>query len=643
MYIRLPARIAILATLMLVLFGGSWFHPDLAAARSAEYDRFDVQLTVLDDGTFRIVETQTVDFTDGPFIGGHRSIPLTRISGVENVAVSELVDGDLVPFELSDSEEYDTYWIARSSTEVDIQWTFPPARDEIRTFVVEYDLIGALRYYPNETPPNQQVWYIPVGSALTSETPVNAGTLTIDLPRPIDPASIVLAIDGEQFTDLTPFTTDNQRFVFEHGDFASGDSWEIRLQSEVVALDAEIPAWQTSDDELRIAREEQEARDTQWAGWAAIGAIGLAIGGGLAMFLLWFARGRDPHTGAIASFLPEPPDSTPPAIVGVLIDERVHQRDIVSTLTDWGHRGLLVIHEPSGGTSTLELKSVPEELTEFEKLLAGIVFPQGPGQIVPFASARNALQVHEKALEAELYREVEQLGYFRKNPEAIRDRWSGIATVITSLSIAAGIIGSIAFSSWIILPAATVTVLSLVLRFAARALPQRTRAGAEATAKWRAFERYLKDLEKYDTLETAKANFERFLPYTIIFGLEKGWIGRFNAANHAPTPTWYDNTDFGEVLERRPRRSGGDWPPVIITGGGSMPSGSGSGGDFNFPDINMPDLQDTSRKAAQGIGGASSGGVNFLNILGAIVEIASIFAGGGGKGGGSGGGGGGFR
>jgi hypothetical protein len=287
---------------------------------------------------------------------------------------------------------------------------------------------------------------------------------------------------------------------------------------------------------------------------------------------------------------------------------------------------------------------VPDNLSGFERLLMGIIFPQGAGQVVPFASARNALKTHETALENALYREVEERGYFRKNPEATRGRWTTIATIITSLSIAAGIIGSIVISSWILLPAFTVTLLSLILRFAtARALPQRTRAGAEATAKWRAFERYLKDLEKYDRLDTATANFERFLPYTITFGLEKQWVGRFNAANQAPIPTWYDNTDLGEVLERRPRRPGDDWPPVIVTTGGGMPTGHGGSGDFNFPDINLPDLQDTSRKAAQGIGGASKGGVDFLNVLGAIVEIASIFAGGGGKGGGSGGGGGGFR
>ena len=92
---RRSFRLLALAAMAIAFLGMVGINPDRAAARSAEYAQFDVQLTVLEDGTFRIVETQTVDFTDGPFTGGHRSIPLARIEGVENIAVSELVDGDL--------------------------------------------------------------------------------------------------------------------------------------------------------------------------------------------------------------------------------------------------------------------------------------------------------------------------------------------------------------------------------------------------------------------------------------------------------------------------------------------------------------------------------------------------------------------
>ena len=255
-----------------------------------------------------------------------------------------------------------------------------------------------------------------------------------------------------------------------------------------------------------------------------------------------------------------------------------------------------------------------------------------------------AMKTNERSLKMTLYQEVVDRGYFRRSPERTRSRWVNAAMIITSLSIVSGILGSMLFSAWIVLPALTITVLSIALRLTARVLPQKTRAGAEATAKWRAFERYLRDLERYDSLDTAKENFERFLPYAIAFGIEKEWVARFNRAGFAPIPTWYDDTDFGDVVGRIPHgRTYRNRPVIITTGGGGTQWGSGEGGGVDLPDFNLPDLQDTSKKAAQGIGGASSKGVDFLNILGAIIEVASIFAGGGSKGGGSGGGGGGFR
>ena len=53
-------------------------HPHSAFAASARYSVFDVDLTVQNDGSYHVEETQTVEFTGGPFQRGHRDIPLDR-------------------------------------------------------------------------------------------------------------------------------------------------------------------------------------------------------------------------------------------------------------------------------------------------------------------------------------------------------------------------------------------------------------------------------------------------------------------------------------------------------------------------------------------------------------------------------------
>jgi hypothetical protein len=614
-----------------------------ALAKSATYTAFDVDLTVLNDGTFHVEETQTVRFEGGPFVQGHRDIPLAHTGGISDVAVYEIVDGQRVAYQQSDDIAPQTFDTTVSSTEIDIRWTFMTVYDTTRTFVVAYDMADALRLYPDETPPNQQVWFTPIGSALTKETPVDSATFTVHLPKAADPESVLVTDNDKQITDLDSLTTDYQTFSFDHGSFGSGDEWEIRLQSNIVATDATVPSWQPGDDQRRAEQQAQDDRDTRIAGFAALGAAALLIFGGVGIGLLWYTRGRDPNPGLVATFIPEPPSDIPPAVVGVLIDEKANDRDIVSTFTDLGNRGVLKIHD-QGGSVAFELTGETSDLCPFEQELARTVF-SGNAKTVAMGTASQVIKANARHLKEVLYKEVVDRGYFQVSPEATRSRWQGIAAVVTSLSILGGILGSMLYSPWLILPAGIVTVLSIALRLMARALPKRTEKGAEEAAKWRAFERYLKNLETYDTVETAQQNFNRYLPYAIAFGLEKSWVSRFYQSG-TTTPSWIDPTTIGDVVvgpSGRRRHSGWGGPIIIGTPSGSSGNGGGDGGGIDLPDMKLPDLQKTSDSAAKGLQGASKGAVDVLNVIGAIFEIASIFTGGGGKGGSSGGGGGGFN
>jgi hypothetical protein len=258
--------LAVFAALALLVILSS---PSPALAKSASYTAFDVDLTVLNDGTFHVEETQTVRFDDGPFVQGHRDIPLARTGGISNVAVYEIIDGQRVAYQQSDDIEPQTFDTTLSSTEIDIRWTFMPVYDDTRTFVIAYDVADALRLYPNETPPNQQVWFTPIGSALTKETPVESARFTVHLPAAVDPASIIVAENDTEVTDISSLTSDNQTFSFSHGSFDSGDDWEIRLQTNIVATDATVPSWQPGDDQRREEQQAQDDRDTRIAGFAA--------------------------------------------------------------------------------------------------------------------------------------------------------------------------------------------------------------------------------------------------------------------------------------------------------------------------------------------------------------------------------------
>jgi hypothetical protein len=251
--------------------------------------------------------------------------------------------------------------------------------------------------------------------------------------------------------------------------------------------------------------------------------------------------------------------------------------------------------------------------------------------VITLSRAASAMRNGRDFFTDAIYVDLVTRGYYDRSPNDTRARWRNRATIVTSLSIVAGILLSWLLSPWMAAPAIAVTVLSIALRLIGRRMPRRTPAGAEATAKWLAFRRYLEDLEKYDKVDAARANFEAYLPYAVAFGLESVWISRFQ--NDAATPGWFDLGDLDGMPPVWPRIPHA--PTVIVTGG--HPQG------WDFPNVNVPGLGDLSKGTASKLDDGSSGLKDVLNAIGVLIEIASLFSGGGGRGGSSGGGGGGFR
>ncbi len=63
------------------------------------------------------------------------------------------------------------------------------------------------------------------------------------------------------------------------------------------------------------------------------------------MFGLWWYAGRDPDPGMSVAPMYEPPPGISPAEAGTLLDDRIHPRDITSTIVDLAVRGFIKIEE----------------------------------------------------------------------------------------------------------------------------------------------------------------------------------------------------------------------------------------------------------------------------------------------------------
>ncbi|MDQ2681996.1 MAG: DUF2207 domain-containing protein, partial [Chloroflexota bacterium] len=314
-------------------------------AKTVTWESFVVDLHLREDGSFHIEETQTVDFAGGPFQFAFAEIPLTRRDDLINFEVWEIRDGNRIPYQQSDSEDDETFTIERTSAAVTITWFMPRTFDEVRTFVLAYDVIGGLRVYDTDQGQMQQIWWTPITEDITDIAPIENAEFNVYLPTAVDPSNV--RIDGPGSNDPAEHTVDGIEYTWQAGALGSGDELDVRIEFPAI-VNASVPAWQVEDDERRLREQDREARNALLKLIMAGAALLTAIAGGVGLFGLWYTRGRDPGVGLVADYLSEPPDDLPPGAAGALIDEHVNQRDIVATLTDLGHRGVLSIQEKKG-------------------------------------------------------------------------------------------------------------------------------------------------------------------------------------------------------------------------------------------------------------------------------------------------------
>src|SRR5206468_10922331 len=60
-------------------------------------------------------------------------------------------------------------------------------------------------------------------------------------------------------------------------------------------------------------------------------------------------------------------------------------------------------------------------------------------------------------------------------------------------------------------------------------MPRKTDFGAEEAAKWRAFGRYLEQIQRYTDVQAAADKFQQYLPYAVAMGIERQLISQFNS------------------------------------------------------------------------------------------------------------------
>ncbi|MCA9379274.1 DUF2207 domain-containing protein, partial [Candidatus Dojkabacteria bacterium] len=246
----------------------------------------------------------------------------------------------------------------------------------------------------------------------------------------------------------------------------------------------------------------------------------------------WQTKVRDQNMPATIIPLYHPPKDMPPYLLGSLKDETVDRQDIVGTLIDLAYRGYIKIKELRKG-SNYELKRTGKDesdLTEIEAQLMEDIFGSSDTRETKKLGDRFATRYPKLA--KKIYADMVSKGFFAESPESTRSKYlgCGIATTVLGgaffffLGIGAlfviGVLGPLGIGIAI----GTFGLASLI---AANYMPAKTELGSKKLAEVLGFRMYLYTAERYRLQGLNPDEFERYLSYAIVFGIEKEWAEKF--------------------------------------------------------------------------------------------------------------------
>ena len=553
-----------------------------ARARELRIEQFASHIAVATDGSIEVGETIRARFS-GEWQGLYRTIPVESrtphgLNSTMCLQVRRVTDGDGRPltFETSRERQYRKLKIL-----------VPGAVDTTRTVVVTYRVANAMHVFQD----HDELYWNVTGDQW--DVPIDDATARIDLPAG------VTGLHATDFTGRAGARAQNALLGVQ------GSSVEVHTNKRLSVYEGltVVVGWDRGFVHEPTAVEEATLfLRSNWP--LSLPAAALAL-----MALLWFAGGRDPRRGQAAAISRAPPEGLTPGEAGTLLDDHVDMRDITATIVDLAVRGFLTIEEKeisrviallSGPDYAFHLRKGPDEWTPLKgherQLLAGI-FANGAQRTVSISDLENAFYKNLPDIKSSIFESLLSARFYVHRPDEVRNRYV-VVGILAGVLIAAGGVLAMVKLGMALLPfliAAGATTL-IVCGFA-RIMPARTERGARALEDLRGFEAYLDQIEGSRLQETAKASemFESFLPFAILFGIEKKWVKTFQAVYAHPS-RWYlglQGPDFrvydfagnlnrmtrrvGATLGSAPRGAGGSGFQAGSSGGGS---GGGGGGGF---------------------------------------------------------------
>lgn len=492
-----------------------WVFPQ--KIRAETIDSYDVDISIQKDAVIRVQEKIMYDFGDLERHGIYRTIPLVKTNDSSKSfrmvldSISVLRDGIPETFTLEGTKAEGKIKIGKAGSTINGKHEYD----------IRYNVKGSLTYFSD----HDELYWNAIGTDWS--IPILASSVVVRLPEGILKPTNTKCFVGSYGTES------NECEIKERDGEVQLIPTSILPPGNGVTVVIGVPKGSVAVvDPIPMKTKLEEIGETLlWIGIAIL-TLGWYFILPLWVVYRWFTRGRDPKPpmGVASAWFDVPKTKTmrplTPGETGTLVDEKADIRDITATIIDLARRGYLIIQEEKKGSFTLKKLSPkkPDSLEVFEKKLLDGIFTE---KDIVSLSQSNSFVTLMATIKDQLYKAVVAEGYFSESPEKVRNRY----IVLGSLGIMTG----------------NLPLLITAFTFG-MAMPRKTMMGSQTQAVALSLRNFIvTQSNQYKFQAEKQIFFEKFLPYAIVFGVEKIWAERFKALGIRP-PDWYEGYDSSRTF-----------------------------------------------------------------------------------------------
>jgi Predicted membrane protein (DUF2207) len=538
-----------------------------AAAKSWRVSNFQDTITVNADGSALVNETITLKFV-GEWHGIHRTIPI-EYPGPNGTNYQLFVTITSVTDENGGKLKYDS---STSGAFRDLKIYIPDAVDATRTVEIAYRVRNGTRFFDGY---DEFYWNV---TGNDWPVPVDHAAASVRFP-----ASASESLRAQAFTGVYGSTGHDATANVNGSDVEFATTSPLPMRGGMT-IDVYIPKG--------ILKEPGRLTKLFWF-----------IGGNPAVFLplvtlavmlpLWWYKGRDPDPGMSVAPMYDPPPGISPAECGTLLDDRIHPRDITSTIVDLAVRGFIKIEETDESGllfhhkdyifHLLKKREDWQGLAPHERVMMENIFA-GDATDTRLSSLKNRFYTAVPVVRTDIMSALKQKGIYALDPESANGYSAGAAICILVPFAVLQFLGWVDFFSSVPMAIVSVLIAAVIWWLFARVMTAKTLQGSRVHTAVLGFQEFMNRVDG-ERLKTMPSNtFEKFLPYAMALGVEHHWAQAFAGIVKDP-PSWYVGPGYGYGMGFNPiffsssmHGMATDMHQVFVSAPRASSTGSGWGG-----------------------------------------------------------------